>query len=126
MHRSALIVGILLTVGCAVGGYLLLQQSDDPDRQALKRLATIEQAMDAVLRDFEATKKGAVGDGDGDGTAQRKKALAQINADVDLIFAELDQVRGGDGVKKRRKTLADRLRPLADEVDQMIAAMVPH
>ena len=124
-HRSALIVGgVVVALGCAVGGYLLLQQSDDPDRQALKRLATIEQAMDAVVRDFEATKKGTVGDGDG--TAQRKKALAQINADVDLIFAELDQVRGGEGVKKRRKTLADRLRPLADEVDQMIAAMVPH
>ena len=106
-------VAVALTVGIVAAIYL------DPDRGAFDRLAIIEKAVDAVVSELDTVK---IRPGSDD--VQKKKALAQVNTDIDFVFGELDQVRGGDGVKRRRKVIADRLKPLADEVDRMIAAMV--
>jgi hypothetical protein len=53
-------------------------------------------------------------------SASVKKTLSQVTTDIDLIFEEMDIIRGDEAVKKRRKALIARLRVVSDRVDAIL------
>jgi hypothetical protein len=94
--------------------FLYVTEGDYPP---LRLLHKISHAITIVEADFMKVKKGlkhAAID------PAAKKVLAGVTDDIDFIFAELDQVRGGDFIKRKRKALAERLKCLSDEVDKIL------
>jgi hypothetical protein len=46
-----------------------------------------------------------------------EEVIAELSSDIDYLLAELDQMRGGDSLKQKRKEIASKLTVLSRNVD---------
>jgi hypothetical protein len=94
--------------------YLYVTADDQAPLRVLHRISKAIIIVEKEFAKFLKTKKGSNLD------ATAKKILAGVTSDIDYIFGELDQVRGGDYIKKRRKFLVERLKRVSDDVDHFL------
>ena len=104
---------ILSLAAVAIAGYFCYQTYNDTDRIAWSRLKVLEKAISLIITDFDSIQTQQ------DPTSI-SKILAQVTSDIDYVLAEIDELRGSEEVKKHRKLLVLRLRPVADMVDLLI------
>ncbi len=97
------------------------------DNSAYSKLERIESAINAaevrikeIEREFSVAVETENDNERGVLRAKANKDLSGLSADVDYIFSELDQVRGGDMVKAFRKLLTERLGALGRGIDDLI------
>ena len=104
-----------LALVASIACYVCYQTYNDTDRAAWSRLKVLEKAIALIFIDFESIQTQQ-------DSAAVSKILAQVTSDIDFVLAEIDEVRGSDAVKKHRKLLVLRLRPVAESVDRLIAS----
>lgn len=92
--------------------------NNDP---AMARLRVIEEAIRLVEKDVADVEKTRANEGTN--IARVKSTLSQVTSDIDLLFEEMDKLSGNEKVKKKRKAMVDRLRPVAERVDALIASL---
>ena len=105
-----------LALMASIAGYFCYQSYNDTDRIAWSRLKVLEKAISLIMVDFESIQTQQ-------DPAAISKILAQVTSDIDFVLAEIDEVRGSDLVKKHRKLLVLRLRPVTENVDRLIEKM---
>jgi len=111
----------------------LFLTEDDDKRQALVVYEKLSRALTEVRKNVDTAealvsilKASPPSSQDNSGTtvptlAELKKLLAEASSDLDFLFGELDQIRGDESVKRKRKQVADRINELSSCVDDAMA-----
>jgi hypothetical protein len=47
-----------------------------------------------------------------------KNELASLSSDADYVFGELDQIRGGEAIKRKRKKLVDHMNKIVSAIEK--------
>jgi hypothetical protein len=112
-QRVVLTVAVSSAILVLAGGCYLYRESiwdtieywtcSEKDATTIELLGRINTAIDLVVETANRIDKMT--------KEERSKStgdMGQLSGDLDFIYAELDSVRGGEGVKQRRKRLVAR------------------
>jgi hypothetical protein len=132
MYEKEVVLGLLGAIGVGaliVYNYEFIRDSLESqfnssadDVPGLEKLTRIKKAAGFVQSEFTnliAKCKKNRGKIDG----EILKIAAEITSDVDFIYGELDQVRGGALVKRRRRQQAEELQKLSKDVDELMEVL---
>lgn len=134
MERKFISIGFACALSAAVVLVILNREtilnevdklfSDEKRAGTLLRLERIAHAISLVQVEASRLEKSSHSSSNSNSESSLDRgslriALAQLSSDVDYILAELDQIRGDDKIKSKRKELVTRTNTVVERVEKL-------